>query len=231
MSVPAPERRSSLSRFQKVSVVTGVAAVGATALALAVVPGRGESTENSAAELPVNSRAWPASAIAADGQRASIEVQTDRAADRARVQLQDAARRKAQARAEARRRAAQKAAKAREKARAATSRSERRAVLNTTSAPSGSPQAIARQLVGDSAQYSCFAQIVDHESGWDVHAQNPSSGAYGLLQALPGSKMSSAGPDWRNNAATQIKWGLHYMKSRYESPCGAWNFWQSNRWY
>ncbi|MDW8810717.1 transglycosylase SLT domain-containing protein [Streptomyces scabiei] len=92
-------------------------------------------------------------------------------------------------------------------------------------------QAIAKKMIGNSAQYACFSHIVDHESDWNIHATNASSGAYGLVQALPGSKMSSAGSDWKNNAATQIKWGVDYMKDRYGSPCGAWNFWQANNWY
>ncbi|WP_282699634.1 transglycosylase SLT domain-containing protein [Streptomyces sp. CC219B] len=92
-------------------------------------------------------------------------------------------------------------------------------------------QATAKKMVGDSAQYRCFANIVDHESDWNVSATNASSGAYGLVQALPGSKMASAGSDWQTNAATQIEWGLDYMNDRYGSPCGAWNFWQANGWY
>ncbi|MER5498498.1 MULTISPECIES: transglycosylase SLT domain-containing protein [unclassified Streptomyces] len=91
-------------------------------------------------------------------------------------------------------------------------------------------QAMARQMVpGD--QFQCFSNIVNHESTWNYRATNPSSGAYGLVQALPGSKMASAGADWQTNPATQIKWGLNYMDSRYGSPCGAWSFWQANHWY
>ncbi|MFF0592824.1 aggregation-promoting factor C-terminal-like domain-containing protein [Streptomyces antibioticus] len=88
-------------------------------------------------------------------------------------------------------------------------------------------QAIARQMV-PSGQFQCFSNIVDHESTWNYRAVNPSSGAYGLVQAYPGSKMSSAGADWRTNPATQIKWGLNYMNERYGSPCDAWAFWQAN---
>ncbi|MFH8800164.1 transglycosylase SLT domain-containing protein [Streptomyces sp. NPDC017936] len=88
-------------------------------------------------------------------------------------------------------------------------------------------QAIARRIVpGD--QFQCFSNIVDHESTWNYRAVNPSSGAYGLVQAYPASKMSSAGADWRTNPATQIKWGLNYMNERYGSPCDAWAFWQAN---
>jgi uncharacterized protein YabE (DUF348 family) len=103
-------------------------------------------------------------------------------------------------------------------------------------APSpGTAKAIARQLLADrgwdDAQYNCLVALWDRESGWNVHAANP-SGAYGIPQALPGSKMASAGPDWQDNATTQIKWGLGYIASRYNTPCGAWSSWQANGgWY
>ncbi|MFF4233726.1 transglycosylase SLT domain-containing protein [Streptomyces sp. ISL-1] len=98
-------------------------------------------------------------------------------------------------------------------------------------APSGSPKAIAQKMIGDATQFECFSKIVSHESNWDVNAANPSSGAYGLVQALPGGKMASAGADWKTNPKTQIKWGLDYMKERYGSPCGAWASWQAQGWY
>ncbi|AYA17004.1 lytic transglycosylase domain-containing protein [Streptomyces alfalfae] len=91
-------------------------------------------------------------------------------------------------------------------------------------------QAMARQMI-PADQFQCFSNIVNHESTWNYKAVNASSGAYGLVQALPGSKMASAGADWQTNPATQIKWGLNYMNDRYQSPCGAWSFWQSNHWY
>ena len=88
-------------------------------------------------------------------------------------------------------------------------------------------QAIARQIV-PGGQFQCFSNIVNHESTWNYLSVNPSSGAYGLVQALPGNKMASAGADWQTNPATQIKWGLNYMNSRYGSPCGAWAYWQAH---
>jgi hypothetical protein len=99
----------------------------------------------------------------------------------------------------------------------------------TTSASSA--QAIAHKMIPDAAQFNAFSKIVSHESGWNPSATNSSSGAYGLVQALPGSKMASAGSDWKTNPATQIKWGLDYMNSRYGSPTAAWSFWQANGWY
>ncbi|AJE40482.1 MULTISPECIES: aggregation-promoting factor C-terminal-like domain-containing protein [Streptomyces] len=100
-----------------------------------------------------------------------------------------------------------------------------------SSGSDSSAQAIAHQMIPDSAQYEAFNKIVSHESGWNAHATNSSSGAYGLVQALPASKMSSAGSDWKSNPATQIKWGLDYMNSRYGSPAAAWNFWSTHHWY
>lgn len=69
------------------------------------------------------------------------------------------------------------------------------------------------------------------ESGWNEHAHNGSSGAHGIPQALPGSKMASHGKNWRSNPETQIKWGLSYIKARYGTPNGAWRAFQSKGWY
>lgn len=80
-------------------------------------------------------------------------------------------------------------------------------------------------------QRRALATLWQHESGWNHRAHNGSSGAHGIPQALPGSKMSSAGPNWRRNPETQIKWGLSYIKSRYGSPKGAWHAWTSKGWY
>lgn len=82
-----------------------------------------------------------------------------------------------------------------------------------------------------STQYSCLSSVVERESGWNIHATNPTSGAYGLGQALPGSKMASVGADWRTNGVTQIRWVISYMNHRYGSPCGAWSYWRAHRWY
>jgi hypothetical protein len=89
---------------------------------------------------------------------------------------------------------------------------------------------IAERIV-PSGQFGCFDWIVTRESGWSVTATNPSSGAYGLGQALPAYKMASYGSDWRTNPVTQIKWTLNYMDERYGSPCSAQSFWESHNWY
>ncbi|WP_418956797.1 transglycosylase SLT domain-containing protein [Streptomyces tritici] len=107
------------------------------------------------------------------------------------------------------------------------------AVLGTTASASAAPadaKTIAKKIVPP-AQFASFSKIVEHESGWNPTATNSSSGAYGLVQALPANKMASAGSDWKTNPATQIKWGLNYMNERYGSPNAAWAFWQANGWY
>jgi hypothetical protein len=103
-----------------------------------------------------------------------------------------------------------------------------------SAAPSGSPQHIAMSMLSSygwsSSQFSCLDQLWERESGWNPTAAN-ASGAYGIPQALPGSKMASAGPDWQTSATTQIKWGLGYIKGLYGSPCGAWAHSESTGWY
>lgn len=111
-----------------------------------------------------------------------------------------------------------------------TSRSSARTALTKAAPTLAGARSYARSRLS-AAQYSCLSSIVRRESGWNPYARNASSGAYGLFQALPGSKMASAGSDWRTNPLTQMRWGISYMKGRYGSPCGAWNFWQKNRWY
>ena len=82
-----------------------------------------------------------------------------------------------------------------------------------------------------SDQWSCLDSLWQKESGWNHRADNPSSSAYGIPQALPGSKMSSAGSDWETNPATQIRWGLGYIEGRYGTPCSAWAHSRANNWY
>jgi hypothetical protein len=97
------------------------------------------------------------------------------------------------------------------------------------------PRSIGRALLSEfgwsSDQFGCLDSLWTKESGWNIHADNPGSSAYGIPQALPGSKMASAGSDWANNPVTQITWGLGYIQDRYGSPCSAWGHSQSNNWY
>ncbi|RLU80863.1 transglycosylase domain-containing protein [Streptomyces griseocarneus] len=172
------------------------------------------------------------------------DTQSDAADTVAKKDAEEAARKQAAEDATAKKEAADAAAKKEAEEKAAKEAKERDDASGITSRSASRDgdfpvkgsysvaeiQAIARQIV-PADQFQCFSNIVNNESGWDYTASNPSSGAYGLVQSLPGSKMASAGADWRTNPATQIKWGLSYMNESYHSPCGAWSFWQANQWY
>ncbi|KOV12080.1 transglycosylase domain-containing protein [Streptomyces sp. XY431] len=216
----------------------------AGATLLAEVPSGAQAqtiSDNIGTQASAQQAAADAAAKAAAEQKAAEEAARQQAAAEAQAKADAAAKEAADAAAKVE---AEKAAKAAEEKRkadeAAANRSKARSAMAATdSAPStppvsvspGSVQELAQQIIGSDSQFQCFSQIVKRESGWNYTATNKSSGAYGLVQALPGSKMASAGADWRTNPATQIQWGLGYMNSRYGSPCGAWSFWQSHHWY
>ena len=109
------------------------------------------------------------------------------------------------------------------------------AVSRTEDISDDDPREIARALLAEfgysADQFDCLDSLYMSESGWRVDADNPSSSAYGIPQALPGSKMATAGSDWATNPVTQIRWGLGYIQDRYGSPCGAWSFKQGAGWY
>ncbi|QKJ18727.1 lytic transglycosylase domain-containing protein [Microbacterium hominis] len=165
---------------------------------------------------------------------------------KAEEEAAEKARREAEAKAAAEKAAAEKAA-AEAAAAAAANANANSGSSSGTSAPAPAPtyaaagtsaaeaQSIARSMLpsfgwGDD-QFGCLVSLWNKESGWNSQAYNPSSGAFGIPQALPGSKMASAGADWQTNAATQIRWGLGYIQGRYGSPCGAWGHSQAYGWY
>ncbi|MBO2466103.1 lytic transglycosylase domain-containing protein [Actinomadura violacea] len=98
----------------------------------------------------------------------------------------------------------------------------------------GQNKAYGKKMNAAKGWGNCWSSLLtlwNHESGWNERATNPGSGAYGIPQALPGSKLASAGSDWRTSSPTQIAWGLGYIKARYHDPCGAWSWWSSHHWY
>lgn len=137
--------------------------------------------------------------------------------------------------AEAHRSAARAPATAQAQAQAPAAAQPAQAPAVTVPTVSGSPQQVAEAMLGSFGwsvgQFACLDPLWAHESGWSVTAYNAGSGAYGIPQALPGSRMASAGPDWQTDAATQIRWGLEYIKGTYGSPCAAWAHEQSTGWY
>ena len=235
----------------KRSKVTAVAAAGTLAVAIAAGA--------AAATLPGGTVAAPAGAadaylaVAAGHQGATRAAQADTTSsaqlvistERMRFGLQhteDIAVAKAAAVQAAKAAAAKAAAAAAKQAAAkqaaatqAAAQSARTAATQRATEPSGSPQQVAQQMLGQfgwsGSQFSCLEPLWERESGWDVTAENPSSGAYGIPQALSGSLMASAGPDWQTDAATQVRWGLTYIQGRYGSPCGAWAHEEADGWY
>jgi hypothetical protein len=96
-------------------------------------------------------------------------------------------------------------------------------------------QAIAYEMVmahgWDVSEYDCLVALWNRESHWNVYAENKTSGAYGIPQALPGTKMATVADDWQTNPVTQITWGLGYIAGRYQTPCGAWAHSELKGWY
>jgi hypothetical protein len=213
-----------------------VAVAGTTAVAtIAVASGVAAAAPDAPASKAAPSR--PAAATAASVSDATRQV--------ARVKIHLAVleqhRLAAEARRAAARREARRRAAARRAAERAAARQAQQQARNSASAPaapatpSGSPQQIAAAMLSSfgwsSSEFGCLQSLWNAESGWNPSATNPISGAYGIPQALPGSKMASAGADWQTNPATQIKWGLGYIKQVYGSPCAAWSHEQSTGWY
>jgi hypothetical protein len=230
----------STKRSRMITLATAGTLTVATAISLA-------------ATLPAGSSPVPASADAAYtatiGQQAAAQSASDgvgqavmfarmRSIQGERQQQQLAAAKAAAAKAAAAKAAALKSAEQAAAARKAAAKPAQRAQSAQQAAvttPSGSPEQIAQQMLSQfgwsSSQFSCLQPLWEHESGWSVTAENPTSGAYGIPQSLPASQMSSAGADWQTNAATQIRWGLTYIHGRYGSPCGAWAHEESDNWY
>jgi len=246
--MPASAPRVRKSTAAAVAAVAGLAIVGtfaidssgaanaattSTAATVADVRTAGTTTQSDAlvqfqrmtAAVAKDVPAKPV-AVTNGAQITDSRVLAAKAAEKAAAEKK-AAEAKAAAKADADRRAAE-ARKAADAAAAKKAAAQKQAAA--ASAPSGSPQQIAAQLV-PADQLASFDQIISHESGWNVTATNPSSGSYGLGQALPAEKMASQGADWRTDPVTQIKWALNYMDSRYGSPNSAWQFWQANNWY
>jgi hypothetical protein len=95
---------------------------------------------------------------------------------------------------------------------------------------------VARSILMDEygfeeKEYKCLNQLWTQESNWNYKSRNKKSGAHGIPQALPASKMNVVSTDWRTNPVTQIRWGLRYISIRYETPCKAWAKHKRSNWY
>ena len=249
-SIPLPSflstKRGKVITAAAVGTVTLATALSVAAVAAPATAAPTPGQANSGAAF-MTSVGQPGGHIASSKATVTMVDLDAKIEARQAVAAGDAAAKAAAAKAAAAKAAAAKAAAAKAadaKAAAANAAAARAAAAKAAAAkaaaakaaaPSGSPQQIAQQMLGQygwsAGQFSCLQPLWYHESGWSVTAQNPSSGAYGIPQALPASQMASAGPDWQTNAATQIKWGLNYIHDRYGSPCGAWAHEQADGWY
>jgi hypothetical protein len=206
-SLPVSTFRSRLRRRLRVATLGAGIAVGATGIAV--------STGVFSQSLPVNG----AAAALSSSTPAKNLSQSELADREQRVSRSNDDRLPVTDRAKAR----------------ALSNDSGKAVTRTEDLSNADPRSLTKALMPQfgmsSSEFSCVDNIWSQESGWNVHAANPTSSAYGIPQALPGSKMASAGPNWEDNAETQIKWGLGYIRDRYGSACAAWGFKSSHGWY
>ncbi|MFI7063946.1 hypothetical protein ACIBL3_23370 [Kribbella sp. NPDC050124] len=221
--------------------VTGIAVVSVVAgIDLFSSPGSSQAAEqvSGRAEMAVlnSERARAATTPSAKPQSAEEQAQE---VSKLRNQLEavEQARKLAQDQADAKQ-AAKNAAMKRYEALQKTSqnsREERASRDAERKKYEGTPKEVARNLLSDhgwsDSQFSCLEKLWNKESRWQVDADNPTSSAYGIPQALPGNRMAAYGSDWRTNPITQIKWGLDYIDNRYGSPCSAWAHSQSKGWY
>jgi hypothetical protein len=187
--------------------------------------GKGRPPADSA-DISTNELMRTLSGYKMDPVVANAEAQARERAYQQEVAAERAAKAKAKADAKARAKA-----RARARAKAAWEALKKKMSSNPTAVEN---QQYARKMNALKGWGGCWGSLLtmwNHESGWNEHASNPGSGAYGIPQALPGSKMASAGADWRTNAMTQISWGLSYVGARYGDPCRAWSFWQAHHWY
>lgn len=205
-------------------------------MAVAVDPsGEPETVTLTLSDTAVSQSAEITAMASQDMARLGVEradLNAERGVARSKIEAEENARAEAVAaeRAEAQERAAREAER--------QAAADRRAAALELEAAQQDPMRAAQVLMPDhgftgDGQWQCLYSLWMGESDWRWWAENPSSGAYGIPQSLPASKMASAGDDWKTNPVTQIQWGLEYIRLSYGTPCGAWEFWQAQNphWY
>lgn len=227
----------SVARRPAVTAGMALALVGTGAVGVGSNDASADSEPFTLSSAAMTQAALLAKESLADDSRISSEragVNAQRAALDAKAQA--AAKAKADAAAAAAKAKAAAVAKARAAAAEKAARDKQRASL--IAGAQADPRSAARALMGDygfssDTQWNCLNLLWEGESAWNYKAENSSSGAYGIPQSLPASKMASEGADYRTNPVTQIKWGLNYIKQSYGTPCGAWEFWNNRfpHWY
>lgn len=214
-----PSRRSIAA-----AAVGGVLLTGGAVGAQTLVGGSTDTADASVASVPMTSRLAVEPEVSRSAERVPLSS-LEEAAEIAQEGADDA-----QAEADAKAAAAKKKAAAEKKK--AEQEAEQQRILDDARA---NPRAVARLLLADygfdASQFGCLDSLWAGESDWDYTATNPSSGAYGIPQSLPATKMATAGDDWETNPVTQIKWGLNYIREAYGTPCSANAFKAGNGFY
>ena len=209
------------ARLMVVALVVGAQGVAASYLATHAGPLFGDGEGGGS---PALSSAF---VLSPEVQQEQQDQQAEAAEAAKGVELREAQREASPAKAKAAYSQAQMAA---QRIRAAQERRDA-ALRNAQRDPRGAARLLIADRGWSSAEFSCLDSLWTKESNWNYRATNPSSGAYGIPQSLPGSKMAANGSDWASNPVTQIQWGLDYIASRYGTPCGAWQYSQIHNSY
>jgi hypothetical protein len=232
-ATPEPGRPAQHKRIRKLTTA-GAPRVGLVAVALSTATVAVLAAGTVAGLRSDGERARLGQASLVDGDAVITSLPDGRVEDvtEARenaISAAQAAQERARAKA-----AADAAAAAQSRQQAAAQPVSRSATRTALPNSDGNPRSIALAMLaqrGWSGQWTCLNLLWQRESSWDFRARNPSSGAYGIPQALPAGKMAGTGADWATNPATQIRWGLDYIASTYGTPCGAWAHSQATGWY
>jgi hypothetical protein len=213
----------------------GIRAAAIALLAVAVGGGVYLNTDRSPARPSNQGNVNAANVAENDAMKQDVAVWASTTAEQKAQQAQAAAKAAAEAKAAA------------DRAKAAASEASRQTADRPTTTtkdygpiPSSCSKYTGAKAIGCSEllkagfgldQMPCLDKLWTRESHWNYQSYNSSSGAYGIPQAVPGSKMAAFGSDWKTNPATQIKWGLSYIKNRYGTPCKAWDHSEATGWY
>lgn len=221
---PRARPRFSSRHALAAAAIGGVLVTGGVVAAQTLDGASADPADAAAGEVPVASRLSVDGDVSRSAEREPLSA-VQEAADIARSSAEKAEKDAADQAAAAKK----KAAEQQEKKDAAAA--EQRSIEDARN----NPKAVARDLLAeygfDAGQFSCLDSLWAGESGWDYTATNPSSGAYGIPQSLPATKMATAGDDWETNPITQIRWGLQYIKDAYGTPCAADSFKAGNNFY
>ena len=213
----------------------------ALSLGLIALAGGGAIATTAGSDLASASKVEAASETASENAALAADAQARVKADEVRAEAAAAAAAAEAQRQAAEARAAEEARKAQEARAAEEARKAEEAQAKAAAAaaqpvddPAGARAYAASRLAAygwGQGQMSALETLWTKESGWRTTATNPTSGAYGIVQSLPATKMASVGADWQTNYRTQIEWGLNYIKQRYGSPSNALGFHLANNWY